>query len=49
MWTRAGLKNRAKEVVRANYWKTVLSALILSLIAGGLYSAGGAQNSSSFL
>ena len=49
MWTRAGLKNRAKEVVRANYWKTVLAALILSLIAGGLYGAGGARNSSSFM
>ncbi len=35
MWTRAELKTRAKEVFKANYWKAVLTALILGLVSGG--------------
>ncbi len=35
MWTRAELKNNAKEFFKYNYWKMVLAALVLSFVGGG--------------
>lgn len=35
MWNRAELKYRAKIAFKANYWRCVLAALILSLLVGG--------------
>ena len=34
MWDRKVLKARGKRAFKANYWKCVLVALILSLVAG---------------
>ena len=49
MWTRQELKQRAKGLFKANYWKAVLVALVLSIIIGGGYSGGsGAGISSMF-
>jgi hypothetical protein len=35
MWTRHELKERGKASFKANYWKTVLIALVLALVLGG--------------
>lgn len=35
MWTRAELKQRAKNVLRFNYWKAFLISLVISLASGG--------------
>ncbi len=35
MWTRKGLKEKAKAAVKRSYWKTVLAAFLFSLLAGG--------------
>lgn len=35
MWTRKGLKQKAKIAVKRSYWKTVLAAFLFSLLAGG--------------
>lgn len=35
MWTRKGLKEKAKAAVKRSYWKTVLVAFLFSLLAGG--------------
>ncbi len=49
MWTRKELKQRAKVLFKANYWKAVLAAIILSFIVGGFSSGGsGAGISSAF-
>ncbi|MGN0363487.1 MAG: DUF975 family protein [Bilifractor sp.] len=40
MWTRVGLKSRAKEVFTANYWKALLAALLLGVVASGADSSG---------
>lgn len=45
MWSRSELKTRAKEVLRLNYWKAVLVALICSFVSGG--GGGGSSNSTS--
>ena len=34
MWSRSQLKERAKNALRQNYWKTVLVTLIVFLIGG---------------
>lgn len=47
MWTRAELKERAKEAFRRNYWMCVVAGLILSLLAGGSSSGGSSSDSSS--
>lgn len=44
MWTRAELKQRAKSVLRYNYWKAFLISLVISLSSGG---GGGGRGSSS--
>ena len=48
MWTRAELKTRAKYLFRMNYWKAVLAALVLSILAGGGSSAFSGSGLSSF-
>lgn len=47
MWERSSLKERAKQVFKANYWKCVLAALVLmiALGGGGGSSAGGSSSS----
>ena len=35
MWTRKGLKEKAKAAVKRSYWKTVLAAFLFSMHAGG--------------
>ena len=40
MWTRRDLKERAKGLFKANYWKAVLVALLLSFVVGCTSSAG---------
>lgn len=36
MWTRQELKERAKERIKPNYWRTVLVSLIMLMVAGGI-------------
>lgn len=36
MWVRRELKQRAKELLRLNYWKVVLVSLILMMVSGGI-------------
>lgn len=43
MWSISEVKERGKTVFKANYWKSVLVALILSVCAGG--AGAGASNS----
>ena len=40
MWTRKELKDRAKGLIRLNYWKAVLVAIVLSFVVGGVSSSG---------
>ena len=35
MWSRKELKTRGKQAFNRNYWKTVLVAVIISLLMGG--------------
>ncbi len=44
MWTRAELKERAKEAFRRNYWICVVAGLLLSLLAGGNTSSSGSSS-----
>lgn len=46
MWTRRELKEKAKPTFRANYWKAVLVALLVSAIAGGGSSISAATSAS---
>lgn len=46
MWSRADLKQRAKNTFKLNYWKCVLVSLILVLIAGGAGGSSGSIGSS---
>lgn len=39
MWSREVLKNRAKDVLRNNYWKSVLVALLLAIATGQLFNS----------
>ncbi|WP_352418092.1 DUF975 family protein [Proteiniborus sp.] len=45
MWTRAELKQRAKSVLRYNYWKAFLIGLVISFASGGGGSGGGGSSS----
>jgi uncharacterized membrane protein len=45
MWTRGELKEKGMAAFKANYWKCVLVALIISLVSGGL-SSGSSYKSS---
>jgi uncharacterized membrane protein len=42
MWTRKELKDKAKNALKMNYWKTVLIAMLLSLAIGSGGFGGGA-------
>ena len=42
MWTRKELKERGRFTMNANYWKTVLIALLLAVLVGGTSGSGGA-------
>ena len=44
MWTRAELKENAKQLLRVNYWPAVVAALVYAIAAG---SSGGGSASSS--
>lgn len=41
MWIRRELKQRAKELLKLNYWKIVLVSLILMMISGGTGGSSG--------
>ena len=41
MWTRAQLKERGKVTFRANYWKAILVALIITLVVGSTSGSAG--------
>ena len=47
MWTRRELKAKGKAAFKANYWRCVLVALILTLISGGVGAASGWHSSHS--
>ena len=47
MWSRADLKSRAKEILKVNYWKTVLISLIFMFVSGSGSSSGATSSSSS--
>lgn len=47
MWRRSELKERAKKVFKANYWKCVVAGLILAIAVGGSGSAGTASSQKS--
>ena len=36
MWTRAELKERAKNAFKSNYWKSVIAGLVMAFTAGGV-------------
>ena len=46
MWSRADLKSRAKEILKVNYWKTVLISLIFMFVSGSGSSSGATSSSS---
>lgn len=54
MWTRKELKQRAKDALKRNYWKTVLVSLLLALITTGSFTYnyfgnhGGSSNASDY-
>ena len=43
MWTRKELKAKAKETLHLNYWKTVLVALVFTLVCSGAGAVGAAS------
>ena len=43
MWTRRELKTKAKETLKRNYWKTVLIALLFTLVCSGAGTVGAAS------
>ena len=47
MWTRKQLKEKAKGLFRANYWKAVLAALVLAVVVGSGGSVGSSSGMSS--
>ena len=47
MWTRKELKTKAKETLRLNYWKTVLIALVFTLVCSGAGTFGAASGGGS--
>ncbi|MBR5382154.1 MAG: DUF975 family protein [Oscillospiraceae bacterium] len=48
MWNRKELKARGKAAFKANYWRCVLVAFILTLLAGAIGGAAGGTTSSSY-
>lgn len=47
MWTRKGLKTKAKAVVKRSYWKVVLVSLLLMVFTGALGSGSYVSNDTS--
>ena len=47
MWTRRNLKTKAKQAVKRNYWKTVLVALVFTVVCSGAGTAGAASGTGS--
>ena len=47
MWTRKELKAKAKETMHLNYWKTVLVALVFTLVCSGAGAFGAASGGGS--
>ena len=45
MWTRKELKSKGKSSFKKNYWKALIVALLLSIIAGGAYSGFSGRHS----
>ncbi|MDO4965078.1 MAG: DUF975 family protein [Lachnospiraceae bacterium] len=45
MWTRVELKEKAKKAFLANYWVSVLAAVVLSIFAAGSGSSAGRNSS----
>ena len=43
MWDRVEIKRRGKAVFKANYWRSVLSAFLLSLLVGGSALSAGSN------
>ena len=43
MWDRVEIKKRGKAVFKANYWRSVLSAFLLSLLVGGSALSAGSN------
>jgi uncharacterized membrane protein len=46
MWTRAELKDRAKMVLKGNYWKAFLISLVIAFSMGGSGGSGGRAGAS---
>ncbi len=49
MWTRKEVKEKGKVSFKRNYWKALLVALLLSIIAGGSYNSFSKSDPSTFL
>lgn len=45
MWTRKEIKETGKAAFKANYWKSVIVAFLLSVLAGGVYAGSSSQTS----
>lgn len=43
MWNRKDLKENAKALLKANYWKAVLASLVVALCAGAGAASGGSN------
>ena len=48
MWTISEVKERGKAAFKANYWKTVLVALIFTVCIGGVGASSGASVKNDF-
>lgn len=48
MWTRKELKARARQLLKANYWKAVLAGLVMSLIGNSALFSAGERSTGSF-
>lgn len=46
MWTRQEVKERGKAAFQRNYWKTVIAAVVLMAVSGGVGASGGSDSSS---
>ena len=45
MWTRKEIKEIGKTAFKANYWKSVIAAFLLSILGGGVYAGSRSQTS----
>ena len=49
MWTRSELKERAKNILRNNYWQALLVSIVIVLAGGGHGSSGGSAGRSNHI